>query len=101
MSPIGNSSTQIGYLQRSCQNLSLTDGNTDYRQSIPASTISFIIKLSIRDQSALLPRQVYSKFITKTLRNHVIFPNSNGILRGAILPITKHPEQSPAKIRVT
>ena len=35
VSPIGNGSTQVGYLQRRKVNLTLTDRNTDNRQSVP------------------------------------------------------------------
>ncbi|CUQ61116.1 Uncharacterised protein [Segatella copri] len=35
VSPVGNGSTQVSYLQRREVNLTLTDRNTDYRQSVP------------------------------------------------------------------
>ena len=35
MPPVGNGGTQIGYLQRGGENLSLPDGDTNHRQTVP------------------------------------------------------------------
>ena len=58
ISAIGNRCTQIGYLERSSQNFSLPDRNTDYRQSIPMAAISLIIELCIRNQTTFLSGQI-------------------------------------------
>ena len=61
MPPVGNGCTQIGYLQRGRKNFSLSDSDTDYRKSVPRAPICFIIKLSVRNQAALLSGKVRTK----------------------------------------
>ena len=64
------------------------------------SAISFIVELRIRNQPPFLSRQINSQFVAKSLRNHVVFPDRNGVLRRTVFTVAKHTEQSPTEIGV-
>ena len=98
---VGNSSSQIGYLQGSGQDFTLPDGNADDGQPIPRATIGLVIKLGIGNKSPLFTRQICAQPIAEPLRHHVVLPYGDGILGGAIFLITKHMIESPTEIGIT
>lgn len=84
MPPVGNGGTQIGYLQRGGKNLSLPDGDTNHRQTVPRTPIGLVVELCIRYQSTLFAGEVGTEPIAEALRYHVVFPYGNGILRRTV-----------------
>ena len=101
MPPVGNGGTQIGYLQRGGENLSLPDGDTNHRQTVPRTPIGLVVELCIRYQSTLFAGEVGTEPIAEALRYHVVFPYGNGILRRTVFFITEHAIQSPTEIGIT
>ena len=55
---VGNRRTKVRYLQRCGVHLTLSDGDTDDRQSVPGALIGLVVKLCIGNHATLLAWQV-------------------------------------------
>ena len=98
---VGDGSTQIGYLQRRQVHLTLTNGDTDYGQSVPGTLVGLVVELCIRNQSSFLARQVDAQLVAESHAHHIVFPNGHRILHRTILAlVSKHIVESPTEITV-
>ena len=101
MPPVGDGSCQIGNLQRSRGNFTLTDGCRYNCAGIPALAVNLVVNLTIGNVPPLLSRQIDTQLIPVTHGNHVVLPNLESLLNtGITLAAVQHIVQTPAKIGV-
>ena len=100
-SAIGNCGSQVGNLQRSGGDLTLSDGNGDDGQSVPRLLVAVVVIVAVRNHTSLLARQVDAQRIAEAHRYHVVAPNVHGVLGTAVFRVSYHIIESPAEIAVT
>ena len=81
---IGDGGSKIGYLQRRRVDLSLSDRDTDYGESVPRAAVSIVVEFSIWYQSSFLSWEVDTEFISESHADHIVAPCVHGVLHTSI-----------------
>ena len=96
---VGDSGSEVGNLEGRGGHFALSDGDGDDAETGPCGRlVMLVVELSIRNQTAVLARQVDAELIAEAHGDHVVAPRVHGHLHGGIfLAVAHHVVEPPAE----